>query len=86
SSFSREDVYHNLVAAFSVWWVVAIYVVAMVALGLHLYHGGWAAVRTLGYSRPGENPLRHRIATVLAIAVWLGFTIVPLAVFAGLVR
>ncbi|MGH7717368.1 MAG: succinate dehydrogenase cytochrome b subunit [Gemmatimonadaceae bacterium] len=85
-SFSRTDVYHNMVAAFQVWWVSAIYVAAMIALGLHLYHGGWAAVRTLGFSKPGENPLRHRVAAVLAVAVWLGFTVIPVAVLAGLVR
>jgi succinate dehydrogenase / fumarate reductase cytochrome b subunit len=85
-SFSHVDVYHNMVTAFSTWWVVAIYVLAMVALGLHLYHGGWASVRTLGFSRPGANPLRHRLAAALAIALWLGFTIIPLAVLAGVVR
>jgi succinate dehydrogenase / fumarate reductase cytochrome b subunit len=85
-SFSHVDVYHNMVTAFSTWWVVAIYVLAMAALGLHLYHGAWASVRSLGFSRPGVNPLRHRVAVVLAIALWLGFTIIPLAVFAGVVR
>jgi succinate dehydrogenase / fumarate reductase cytochrome b subunit len=85
-SYSTTDVYANVVRGFSVWWVVALYVAAMVALGLHLYHGVWSSLRTLGASKASPNPLRRPAAAALALVVWLGFTIIPLAVFAGLVR
>jgi succinate dehydrogenase / fumarate reductase cytochrome b subunit len=86
ATFSAEDVYTNVVGSFHVPWVVAIYVVAMAALGLHLYHGVWSSFRSLGLSRPSSNPLRNRtIATVVAVVVWLGFTAIPVAIFAGLV-
>src|SRR3712207_3125911 len=84
--YSRTDVYSNVVRGFSIWWVVLLYVAAMAALGLHLYHGIWSSLRTLGASKPSPNPLRRRAAAALAVIVWLGFTVVPLAVFAGLVR
>jgi succinate dehydrogenase / fumarate reductase cytochrome b subunit len=84
--YSRTDVYANVVRGFSVWWVVLLYVAAMTALGLHLYHGVWSSLRTLGGSKPSANPLRRPAAAALAIALWLGFTVIPLAVFAGLVR
>ncbi|HEV3485429.1 MAG TPA: hypothetical protein VG106_08480 [Vicinamibacterales bacterium] len=58
----------------------------MVALGLHLYHGVWSSLRTLGASKSSPNPLRRPAVVALAVTVWLGFTIIPLAVFAGLVR
>src|SRR5881409_4222540 len=41
-SFVPGDVYHNVVASFQVWPVVAAYVVAMLAVGLHIYHGLWS--------------------------------------------
>jgi succinate dehydrogenase cytochrome b subunit len=82
----RHDVYGNLVASFRIWWVAAFYVVAMIFLGLHLYHGAWSSVRTLGYAKPSPHPLHRRIALVIAALVWLGFTIVPLGVFAGVIR
>ena len=82
----RKDVYANLVASFRIWWVAAFYVVAMIFLGLHLYHGAWSSVRTLGYAKPSPYPLHRRIALVVAAVVWLGFTVVPLAVITGVIR
>jgi succinate dehydrogenase / fumarate reductase, cytochrome b subunit len=84
--YSETDVYRNVVSSFSIPWVAAIYIVSMVALGMHLYHGAWAAFRTLGVARPSPTPMKRNIATVVAVAVWLGFTSIPLAVLAGLVR
>lgn len=85
-TFSHTDVYGNVVAAFGVWWIVLIYVAAMVFLGLHLYHGVWSVGRTLGVAPRSEQPLRRRLATVIAVLVWLGFTAIPLGVFFGVVR
>lgn len=82
----RRDVYGNLVASFRIWWVAGFYVLAMLFLGLHLYHGAWSSVRTLGYAKPSPHPLHRRIALVVAAIVWLGFTIVPLGVVAGLIH
>src|ERR1041385_3001761 len=81
-----HDIYGNIVASFHVWWVAAFYVVAMVALGFHLFHGAWSSLRTLGYAKPSEHPLHRRIAFGLAVAVWLGFTLVPLGVIAGIIH
>ena len=85
-SHGNRDVYGNLVASFRIWWVAAFYLVAMVALGLHLYHGAWSSVRTLGYARASRQPLHRTIALVVTAIVWLGFTLVPLAVVVGVLR
>lgn len=85
-AFSREDVYGNIVASFRIWWVTLFYVTAMVALGMHLLHGAWASVRTIGVRQPSPSPLRKRAGLVIAAFVWAGFTIVPLAVFLGFLR
>jgi succinate dehydrogenase / fumarate reductase, cytochrome b subunit len=84
--FSHTDVYGNVIAAFRTPWVVALYVVSMLFLMLHLFHGAWSSVRTLGLSKPSRHPLQRRIATAIAVAVWLGFTAVPVAVFFGVIR
>jgi succinate dehydrogenase / fumarate reductase cytochrome b subunit len=82
----RYDIYGNIIASFRIWWVTAIYLFAMVLIGLHLWHGVWSSARSLGIARPSLNPLRRRIAPVLALALWLGFSIVPVAVAAGWIR
>jgi len=84
--FSHRDVYANVVTSFRIWWVSLFYVVAMVALGLHLFHGAWSSVRSIGMSPPSPQPLHRRISLVIAILVWAAFTAVPVAVFAGIVR
>jgi succinate dehydrogenase / fumarate reductase cytochrome b subunit len=84
-AFSETDVYSNLVTSFRIWWVTLFYVISMIALGLHLYHGAWSSVRSLGMSQPSKEPLHRTIALGVAVIVWLGFTAVPVAIFAGLI-
>lgn len=85
-SQGHRDVYGNLIASFRIWWVALFYIVSMMALGLHLFHGAWSSVRTLGFAKSSAHPLHRRVALVVAIVVWLGFTLVPLGVIAGIVR
>ena len=85
--FAEGDPYSNLVRAFSTQkFMAGFYVVMMVVVGLHLYHGAWSAIRTLGLSRPRRNPFSRPVATVLAVALWAGFTAVPLGVLLGVIR
>jgi succinate dehydrogenase / fumarate reductase cytochrome b subunit len=85
-TFEPGNVYGNVVGSFQIPWVTAFYVLAMLALGLHLYHGVWSSVRTLGVARPSPTPLRRPAAAVLAIVIAGGFALVPLAVLLGWVR
>jgi len=84
--FATHDVYANVVGGFQVPWVAALYLVAMLFVGLHVYHGGFAYFRTLGLRRRGNRPLSRPLAVVVAVFVWLGFTIIPLAVMTHSVR
>jgi len=85
-AFSHEDVYSNVVGSFRIWWVALFYVVAMIALGFHLFHGAWSSMRSIGVSPPSPRPLHRRLSLLIAILVWAAFTSVPVAVFTGLVR
>lgn len=85
-AFSSEDVYANVVSSFRIWWVTLFYVVAMIALGFHLFHGAWSSVRSIGASSPSPEPMHQSVSLVIAILVWVAFTAVPVAVFAGIVR
>ena len=84
--YRHGDAYGNVTKAFSKPWLVALYVVAMIAMGLHLFHGAWSSLRTLGASPSSAQPLKRRIALLVALAVWLGFTAVPVGVYLGLAR
>ncbi|HZI76421.1 MAG TPA: succinate dehydrogenase cytochrome b subunit [Gemmatimonadales bacterium] len=84
--FVEGDPYHNVTTGFRNPIVVIVYLVAMAAVGLHLYHGVWSSGRSLGISPPSPTPLRRTVAVVLAVMIWLGFTVIPIAVYAGVVR
>lgn len=84
--FVRGDVYASFVGSFRLWWVTLFYVLAVTFLGLHLYHGAWASARTLGATGRSPNPLDRGVSAVIAFAVWIGFTLVPVAVLVGWVR
>ncbi|MEW1752149.1 succinate dehydrogenase [Streptomyces angustmyceticus] len=77
--------YANVVATFSTWYGNAVYVVAMLALGLHIRHGFWSAAQTLGANRPGRDRTLKTLANALAAALTLGFIAVPVSVMTGVV-
>jgi succinate dehydrogenase / fumarate reductase cytochrome b subunit len=84
--FVELNPHHNVSTGFRSPLVAAVYLLAMVAVGLHLYHGVWSSGRSLGLSQPSPRPLHRRIALVLAVFVWLGFTAIVIAGFLGLIR
>jgi len=84
--FQHLSVYHNVVTGFSVWYVALFYVVAMACLCLHLDHGIWSALQTLGWNDARSTPLFRALSRVTALVVFLGFISVPVAVLAGWVR
>jgi len=85
-SFVADDVYHNVVAGFSVWYVSAFYVLAQLLLGLHLYHGMWSLFQTLGVSHASHDAMRRTFASAVAFLIVAGNCSIPVAVLAGLVR
>ncbi len=85
-AFVRGQAYGNVVIGFETVWVSVFYLGAMAFLGLHLYHGAWAAFRTLGVARPSNDPLHRRLALAIAVIVPVGFSLLPLSVVLGFVR
>ena len=83
--FIPGDVYHNLVAGFQSWPVSIAYVLAMIPLGFHLYHGFWSMLQTFGATNPKVDRIRRPIAAVLALVVVLGNISFPVAVLTGVV-
>jgi succinate dehydrogenase / fumarate reductase, cytochrome b subunit len=78
--------YDRVVADFAPdrWWVTLFYLVAMAMVGLHLRHGLWSALQTLGLAH------RYRAlktaSTVVAVVLVAGFVAVPVAVMIGVVK
>jgi len=84
--FRELSVYHNVVAGFSVWYVSLFYVVAMACLCLHLDHGIWSLLQTLGWNNARTTSTLRALSRGVALAVFAGFISVPVSVLAGWLR
>jgi succinate dehydrogenase / fumarate reductase cytochrome b subunit len=85
-SFIEGDVYHNFVAGFQSVPVSLFYILAILALGLHLRHGVWSMFQTLGVSHPRYIRMAHAAAWIFAAIIVIGNVSFPLAVLAGIVK
>jgi len=85
-TFVRGHAYQNLVSGFGIWWIDVIYLVAMVALSLHIFHGTWSIFQTFGVNDKRWDRRVRAAATGLALFVLVGNCSIPIAVFAGGVK
>ncbi len=67
------------------WYVTAFYTLAIVALGFHLRHGVFSALRSLGQQTPRGEQRARVVALVFAVVLCAGYLVVPFAVLTGLV-
>ncbi|MEZ5168725.1 MAG: succinate dehydrogenase cytochrome b subunit [Acidimicrobiales bacterium] len=83
-SYVRGDVYHNVSESLSSLPVAILYVVANVALAVHIFHGAWSMFQSLGINNPRYNGLRRGIAG-LAGLILVGNLSLPIMVQTGLI-
>lgn len=83
--FVRGDPYGNLVASFEREPVAIIYIVANLALGLHIFHGTWSLFQSLGWNHPRFNRWRVGFARGFASLIVIGNVSFPVAVMTGIV-
>jgi len=85
-AFAEGKPYENIVASFSRTPVAIFYIIANLALGLHLYHGLWSLFQSLGWNNPRFNAWRLEFAVAFAAIITIGNISFPIAVMAGLVK
>ena len=84
--FVRGAAYRNLDASLSRIPVAIIYIVANIALGIHLFHGTWSLFQSMGWSNPRFNNWRRYLATGIATIIVVGNVSFPVAVLAGVIE
>jgi len=73
-----KDLYASVSTAFEEWWLVALYLVAMIGLAFHLAHGFSSAFQTLGLRDSKYYPVIHKLGIAFAIVVPALFAAMPL--------
>ncbi len=84
--FEEHNVYNNVVTGFQFWPVSLFYIMAMILLCLHLYHGLWSMFQSLGFSHPVYTPWLKLFAKVVAVLIAAGNISIPIAVLAGVLK
>jgi succinate dehydrogenase / fumarate reductase cytochrome b subunit len=82
--FVHGDPYANTVASFQRVPVAIVYVLANLALALHLYHGAWSLFQSMGWSGV-LNAWRRRFAIAFAAVIAVGNVSFPIAVLLGVI-
>ena len=84
--FVRGAAYRNMDASLSRLPVAILYIVANIALGIHLFHGVWSLFQSMGWNNPRFNPWRRGLAIAIATAIVVGNCSFPIAVQAGIIE
>jgi succinate dehydrogenase / fumarate reductase, cytochrome b subunit len=80
----QPNVRANVIGGFQHPAVAIFYIVAMLMLCLHLYHGTWSMFQSMGVSHPRYTPALKRLAAIFAILIAAGNISIPIAVMTGL--
>jgi succinate dehydrogenase / fumarate reductase, cytochrome b subunit len=76
-----QNLYLPVMEAFANPLYVLFYVVCMVVVGFHLWHGFWSAFQTLGLSHKRYTPLIKTVGYVYSVGMAVGFAIIPIVVY-----
>ncbi len=79
--------YESVVGSFQIWWVVLAYAIWVAIVCMHVRHGVWSALTTLGANTsPKARSVLNSLAWIIAVLLYVGFMIMPLAVLFGMVK
>jgi len=79
----RHDVFRMMVIGFSNGWVSGFYIFGVALLSLHLSHGASSMFQSLGWKNKGYGPILDRLAQIVALLIFLGYSSIPVAILFG---
>jgi succinate dehydrogenase / fumarate reductase cytochrome b subunit len=82
----RPDVFKMVVLSFQNTAISLIYIGAMTALVLHLFHGIQSLFQTLGLNNDRTMPVITKAGRIAAVVIFLGYIFIPIVIFAGILK
>jgi len=83
---TMHDVYRMVVSGFTRPWISGFYILAMALLFSHLRHGAASVFQTFGVRDRHLAKVIGTGAWILAVVLFLGFSAIPVAVLAGILK
>src|SRR3990167_9323817 len=85
-ALGRHDIYTMVVRSFQHTPIALAYIAGRAFVCLHLSHGVASAFQTLGLTTERTIPVLSWFSRLFALAVFLGYCAIPVAVLSGVVR
>lgn len=73
-----QNLYQPVADAFQNIFYVIFYVLSMIVVGFHLWHGFWSSFQTLGLTHKKYTPIIKGIGYLYSVGIALGFAIIPI--------
>ncbi|MCB0974654.1 MAG: succinate dehydrogenase cytochrome b subunit [Actinobacteria bacterium] len=86
TEFERGDAYANVVHGLENVPIALVYIVANIALGIHIFHGAWSMFQSLGLNNPRFNSWRKYFAIAFSAIITIGNVSIPIAVMTGIAK
>jgi succinate dehydrogenase / fumarate reductase cytochrome b subunit len=84
--YVRGAVHDNLIASLQRPWAAIAYIVANLALAIHLFHGTWSMFQTMGLNNPRWNYIRRLVALGMSGVIGIGNCLFPLLIVTKVVK
>jgi len=81
---NQPDVRANVISGFQNPAISGFYILAMILLCMHLYHGMWSMFQSVGLGEARYSPAIKKGAAIVAILIAIGNCSIPIAVMTGL--
>ncbi len=78
---AMKDLHEEVIVAFQEWWIVLLYVLGVVAIAFHLWHGFQSAFTSLGLKTPKVESTIKMAGYGFAVLVPLAFAIIPIYIY-----
>ena len=78
--FVYGEVHRNMIASLQRWPVAIAYIIANVAIAIHLYHGTWSVFQSLGLNNPRYNAARRGFAVGVSLIIGVGNVLFPILI------
>jgi len=79
----RHDIFKMMVVGFNNIGVSGFYILGMALLCLHLSHGVSSMFQSLGWKNQAYGPVLNKLAQVVAVLIFLGYSSIPVAILLG---
>ena len=85
-ALGRPDVFKMVVLSFKQVAIATVYIIAMVALALHLTHGVQSFFQTMGLNNERTIDIFEKVGTISAVILFIGYISIPIAVLVGILK